>query len=312
MVDIICIGHAAYDINFQLPSFPKEDLKLEIFKTIEEGGGPAANAAFLLSKWGVQCAFAGLIGNDLYGNQIKTEFEQVGTDLSLLEVSPEYQTPLSVVLVNKETGSRTIINRKANDGFLSFSLDIAHHMNPAILMFDGHEPQASLAAIQLFPKALTILDAGSLRPGTEILAREVEYLVCSKRFALSLTGIPDLKRKANQQDCLYKIGKLNKNRCCVVTLGEDGLIWGNQEEFFYLPAFPARAVDTTAAGDIFHGAFAYGILTKKSIPDALKFAAMAASLSVSRLGGRRSIPSINEVNRALEVTRQSPAYRRDN
>jgi len=66
-VDLLCIGHAAYDINLCLAEFPRENSKAEIHYLIESGGGPAANAAYLASSWGVRSAFAGLVADDLYG-----------------------------------------------------------------------------------------------------------------------------------------------------------------------------------------------------------------------------------------------------
>ena len=85
----------------------------------------------------------------------------------------------------------------------------------------------------------------------------------------------------------------------VVTLGENGLIADDGQGFCHLPAFPASAIDTTAAGDIFHGAFAYGILREMPLWQTLRFAAMTASLSVRVAGGRSSIPTLATVKEAL-------------
>src|SRR5215471_5810391 len=111
--EVLCIGQATVDVITFVESFPAENSKCEIRDLIESGGGPAANVAYLLSSWGVCCAFAGVVGDDRFGYQIQQEFSSVGTDLSLLETRPGYKTPLSVIVVNEQNGSRTIINRKA-------------------------------------------------------------------------------------------------------------------------------------------------------------------------------------------------------
>ena len=111
-VDVLCIGHASYDLSVFVESFPMEDSKCETPELLESGGGPAANAAYLLSAWGVRCGFAGLIGMDRYGQRIQEEFESVGTDISLLERRPGHATPVSMIVINKQNGSRTIVNRK--------------------------------------------------------------------------------------------------------------------------------------------------------------------------------------------------------
>jgi len=294
MIDVLCIGHATYDINIPLESFPVENIKIEINSLLEEGGGPAANAAFLLSKWGVDCAFAGVVGNDVYGNRIVDEFKSMHTDVTFLNVRDDYVTPLSFILVNGLTGSRTIINRKIHGVYADMEDSSLREINPKVLLFDGHEPDASIKAIETFPQAQTILDAGSLRKGTEILAGKVDYLVSSERFALSVTGLPHLDSEDFQRECIDRLFKMN-GKHVVVTLGERGLIYEEQGCFQYLPAYPAETVDTTGAGDIFHGAFAYGILKGMPLPEVLKLSSMVASLSVAVPGARRSIPSLQTV-----------------
>jgi sugar/nucleoside kinase (ribokinase family) len=271
-----------------------ENSKSEINELTECGGGPAANAAYLLSRWGIETAFAGLIGDDSYGLKIFDEFKTVYIDTSLLEMRHSYVTPLSIIVVNKQNGSRTIINRKFKSSFLSNNYLEKTCINPKIMLFDGHEPDASIKAMQAFPGAITVLDAGSLREGTEVLSRKVDYLVSSERFALSVTGLPDLESKVNQERCIEELAKINE-RQVVVTLGERGLIYSKDSITCHMPAFPAKTIDTTAAGDIFHGAFVYGLLKDMSLVDTLRLASMAASKSVQIEGGRNSIPELESV-----------------
>ena len=164
---------------------------------------------------------------------------------------------------------------------------------PRVLLFDGHEFEASVAAMAMFPQARTILDAGSLRPGTEELARRVDYLVSSERFALQLSGLSDLESAENQAAAVRALHRHNGHPV-VITCGERGLIHGTDERFETLPAYPAKAVDTTGAGDIFHGAFAYGVLIQLTWLETLRLASAAAALSVAVRGGRTSIPSLND------------------
>ena len=298
MPEILCVGLAVYDLSLPLPFYPEENSKVKIQTSQEAGGGPAANAAYLLSKWGVKTAFAGRVGDDLFGQLIIDEFKSVGTDLSLLEVHPEVRTSFSVILVNRTTGSRTIINRREEGSIYQPDYKIREQMIPQVLLFDGHEPEASLSALKMFPEARTILDAGTLRPGIEKLAGLADYLVASEKFALSWTGLPDLKSPEHRQECLRRLAGLCRGHV-TVTLGEAGLIHNEGGSFHDLPAFPAEAVDTTGAGDIFHGAFAYGILKQYSLVETLRLASMTASLSVSIPGGRQSIPDLSFVREKM-------------
>lgn len=304
MIDVLCVGHAVYDISLMLDGYPEENTKVKIDTSLEAGGGPASNAAYLLSKWGVCCAFAGLVGDDLYGNLVAEEFKAVSTDISLLEMRSNHPTPVSFILVNRSNGSRTIITRKDPDAVLKLNIEALRKMNPRVLLFDGHELEASLKAMEVFPQAITILDAGSLREGTKVLSEKVDYLVSSERFALSFTKLPDISSEINYKKCIDKLLDWNGKQV-VVTLGERGLIYGSDGRVCHLPAYPAGTVDTTAAGDAFHGAFAYGVLKGLPLLEILKLSSMTAALSVAILGGRQSLPALENV---LEALRQQEDY----
>jgi sugar/nucleoside kinase (ribokinase family) len=148
------------------------------------------------------------------------------------------------------------------------------------------------------PQARIVLDAGSLRDGTRELARRVDYLVSSERFALQVTGRQRLSSDAELAAAVAALHGLN-GRPVVITLGPRGLVHGTGDGFEHMPAFPVQAVDTTAAGDIFHGAFAYGVLKGLPWHEVLRLAGMAAALSAAAPGGRRSIPSLERVREAL-------------
>jgi sulfofructose kinase len=301
MVEALCIGTAAFDLFFPLRGRIEENHKYEIPAFHESGGGPAANAAYLLSRWGVPTALACLLGDDLYGRHILEEFRRAGTDLALTEARAEASTPLSVILVNEENGSRTVINRLVPAVPLRFSgsaLELLGRLAPRVLLFDGHQPEASLQALKCCPGARTILDAGSRRGGTELLAPLVEFLAASEVFTRSMTGVAGLKEPGDRRRALLALRELNR-REVIVTLGERGALYLEGGEVRHVPAFRVPAVDTTAAGDIFHGALAYGVLQGWPLARIMPFASMAAALSVTRPGGRASIPALAEVQAAL-------------
>jgi len=150
-VDVLCVGHAAYDVSAFVDEYPAENSKCGTHESLEACGGPAANAAWLLALWGLRSAFAGLVGDDVYGRRIRDEFQAVGADVSLLEVRPGHATPLSWIVINKQNGSRTIVNRKRSGVVLECQEKAFTAMSPRILLFDGHERDASLAALRALP-----------------------------------------------------------------------------------------------------------------------------------------------------------------
>jgi sulfofructose kinase len=298
-MDVLCIGHAAWDISLFLNGFPTENSKWEIHAMIECGGGPAANASYLLSQWGASAGLAAMLGADAYADRIGAELAAAGTDISWIERDPTAVTPVSAILVNQLNGSRTIVNRKAAGARpLKLRGGLVENGSPRVLLFDGHELDASLEAMQRFPDATTILDAGSLRDGTRELARRVDFLVSSERFACQMSGLADLESTENQQQAISALFRWN-GKPVIVTRGEQGMLRGDDDGIERFPAFAVQAIDTTAAGDIFHGAFAYGVLTGLPIEGTLRLAAAAAAISVTRRGGRTSIPTLGEVQEKL-------------
>ncbi len=303
-MDVLCIGHAAWDISVFVAGYPVENSKCEIDTMIESGGGPAANAAILLSRWGVATGFAGVVGLDAYGERIAREFADAGTDMTWLRRNPGDATPVSVILVNEQNGSRTIINRKTPCPGPPFRLVPRPEcaQAPRVLLFDGHELEASLEAMTLFPEAKTILDAGSLREGTRELAKRVDCLVASERFARELSGVVELDSVANQAAAVAALHRINGHPV-VITRGEHGLVHGTDQCWESLPAFSVRVCDTTAAGDVFHGAFTYGMLRGRPWRETLRLASAAAAISVTARGGRTSIPTLAQAEEMLSHAR---------
>ena len=299
-IDILCMGNASYDIYFPMDAFPEEDMKysLEIF--LEACGGPAANAAYLLGMWKAPCGFAGCVGNDPYGREIIRSFQSAGVDTSFIEMREGYHTPLSCIITNTTNGSRTILNRRHIGNNMAFPEDAlmqnaaAGKGGPKYLHFDSHEYAASLRALEMFPAAVSVLDAGSRRPATEELSGKVDHLLCSESFAAAMTGINKMETMAEQVRCAGGLMEINPRPGCF-TLGDNGLVFWEHEGVFHLPAFPVRAVDSTAAGDIFHGAFLYSCWRGNNFSDSLLFSSATAALSVQKHGGRPSIPPVYEV-----------------
>ena len=104
---ILCLGHATYDVTLPLDEYPVENTKNRVQERIECGGGPASTAAYLLGSWGADVHFAGIVGNDFYGQKIKEEFESVNVNTKYLELRDNHNTTSSFVLANKQNGSRT-------------------------------------------------------------------------------------------------------------------------------------------------------------------------------------------------------------
>jgi sulfofructose kinase len=296
-VDVLCVGHASYDLVFTVDHHPEADEKTFAQQFIGCGGGPAANAAVTVSRLGFKSAFAGYLGNDYFGQRNLEEFQKaaVNTDLIARGDAP---TPVSAIWV-KPDGKRTVVNYRGSTRSLAVSqMDFAR-CHPKVVLFDGHEPDVSseLMKIMAGRNIPTVLDAGSVHRGTLKLLELVDYVVASQKFAQDYTGKDDPQQAAVNliQDC----------PAVVITLGEQGLVWENRQGGGSLPAFSVEAVDTTGAGDAFHGAFAAGLACAKRWRELLLYAAAVGALSCTKYGARPAIPSAEEVAEFLKKHQMS-------
>jgi sulfofructose kinase len=279
-VDVLCVGHASYDLIFAVSHHPGADEKIVADSLLSCGGGPAANAAVCVSKLGLNSAFAGYLGHDLYGDKHLQELADVGVNTQFI-VRGSSATPLSTVLV-KPDGQRCLINYKGDTQVLAADAVDCALLSAKAMLFDGHEPFLSLALLEQARQrnTPTILDAGSLHQGTLALMHEVDYLVCSEKFAIQYAG--------NVQQALSELAGFAP--VVVITLGEQGLIWQRGKEHGALPAYPITALDTTGAGDAFHGAFAAALALGLDWQALLRYASAAGALCCTQMGARLGLP----------------------
>jgi sulfofructose kinase len=283
-VDVLCVGYACYDLVFSVSEHPAADEKIFADNFISCGGGPATNAAVTISQLGFKAAFAGYLGDDLYGEKHYQELQKHGVNTDFI-VRGASSTPLSTVLV-KPNGDRALINYKGNNKALSAEAVDFSALDAKVMLFDGHEPYLSMT---LANKAReigipTVLDAGSVHDGTMALISAVDYMVCSEKFAQQFTG--DVEKTLSR---LAKVAPV-----VVITLGERGLIWQRGKRRGESPAFPVKAIDTTGAGDAFHGAFAAALAAGLEWQDILRYASAAGALCCTKMGARTGLPTQEE------------------
>ena len=286
-VDVLCVGHACFDMVFAVGHHPAVDEKAVASSLVTCGGGPAANAAVGVSRLGLCSAFCGYLGKDLFGQRCMAEFASAEVDTGLTATGI-YPTPLSAILV-KPDGRRTVINHRGDTPDLVQLPANGSALRARVLLMDGHQPQVSLLLTEtLGNTAVTVLDAGSLHHGTRLLMERVDHLVASQNFARQYSGLTNDQRAL---DCLAEVCP-----SVVITRGEKGLVWKRKNAVSgSMPAFDIAAVDTTGAGDAFHAAFAAGIAWGFSWQHLLHFSCAVGALACLKQGARPALPSNSQV-----------------
>ena len=288
----ICIGHSTFDTTLPMEEYPTENLKYRIKTHIECGGGPASNGAYLLAKWGIDTTIASIVGDDFYGEQIIKEFENVGANTKYLEKRVGHETTSSYIIANMSNGSRTIITSK-KEPIRKLSSEINEKYD--LILIDGEHPDTAREVLEKNPDAISIIDAGRLSNDRRILGQKVTYLVCSHDFAEDFTKKKIDVNNINTLIEIYNELKEYFKTNIIITLEANGSFTEIDGVLKIIPSTKVTAIDSTGAGDIFHGAFAYFIGMGYPLEQAIKYASYAGALSVTRIGSRYSIPLLEEV-----------------
>ena len=292
---VLCIGHASYDTTIPMCGFLEENTKLRIDTKFECGGGPACNAAYLLGKWGIDTWFAGVVGNDKYGNYIKKELDEVGVDTRYMRILDGYETTSSIIFANVESGTRTIVSYRPGEAERLKTIDL--DFEPDIILVDGHEFELSKNMIEKYPKAISVMDAGRVTEDNLRLASLIDYVVCSKEFAETVTNS---KIDTNNYNEVFRKMKEKFTKNVVITIEDKGCLYEVEGNARVMPGIKVRTVDSTGAGDIFHGAFTYGIAMGWPLEDIVRFSNVTAGLSVTKIGSRNSIFAYDEIKKKYD------------
>ena len=289
---VVCVGHSTFDTTLPMKEYPTENIKYRLDHHIECGGGPASNGAYLLAKWGMDTSIASVVGDDYYGECVIKDFQKVGADITYLEKMPDYMTTSSYIIANMSNGSRTILSSK-DEAVRKLSRDV--DIMADVILIDGEHPESAHEVLDKNPNAISVIDAGRFNEDTVALGKKVTYLVCSKDFAEEFTNKKIDVNDISSIDVVYRELKDYFKNTVVITLEATGSYTEIDGEAQIIPSISVKALDSTGAGDIFHGAFTYFIANGYSLLDTIKFSSITSAISVTRIGSRFSIPLLDEV-----------------
>lgn len=300
---IAIIGNITDDLTVSKNSFIKEGGRVSFFEDEinKNVGGPASNAASVINKFNNGkhiIEFYGQIGNDTNGNYVKEELLKEGTNFKHINISDKVMTPYSFIIINKKENTRTICSIRTRSDYTNSQIEnITYDTNHDIILTDGKYINNSIELIKKNPQAISIIDAGRVNDGILKLCQYINYIICSEDFASEVTKI-EMGNVKNDYLAYRKMQEIFKNaKGIAITVGARGYICEENNHVVNYPAFKTekKVIDTNAAGDIYHGAFTYALASNYSYQDSLKFANITASLSTTKVGGRKSIPELEEV-----------------
>ena len=294
--DAIGIGLVVRDIFVLMDRFPAPDEKISARELHEAGGGPVPTALVTLARLGRKTAIAGLVGNDAVGRFIRDGLENENVDTSAVTVREGFESPTSVIIV--ENGRRTILEAPHEIGF-PLDWDDVHGLpldDCDALLVDARTVPVQIEAARHVRRAggLVVLDCGHPRDGIEELVSASDIAIFSHTYPSALHGA-DYDVGAFLRDTIERLPK-DGPAIVGVTLGADGCAVASRETPMLRAKAPVvNALDTTGAGDVFHGAFTHAYLKTRSIAESARFANAAAAKKCEGMTGRAPIPSEEEL-----------------
>ena len=277
------IGLTAVDIIYPLTAFPRENEKIRATGEIMDVGGPATNAAFAFSALGGEATLVSWVGKHALTGFINDKLASYGLFHLDLNVNYEKDPIVSCVMLNTSTGSRTIVTSQVN---MNIPI-IPPNLDPGlfdIICVDGFYGQYVIKFLRKNNKSTpVILDGGSYKVDTDAILPWVTYPLLSDHF------VPPDNLSAVEYLESFGFKKY------AITRGEKPISVYNEHKAFELSVPPIMAVDTLAAGDIFHGAFAKFIIDEDCYYEsALLKAASVATRSCEFIGPRKWAEDYNK------------------
>ncbi|WP_024513643.1 sugar kinase [Bradyrhizobium sp. Tv2a-2] len=286
---IICLGLSALDEVWQVEKpFAGGSEKIRAVEYTTTGGGMAANAAVAVARLGGRPAFWGRGGDDPAGHEMREGLSREGIEVSHFRLFAGGRSSVSGVIVD-HTGERQIVNFRGRFPSEADWLPLDKIAGSAAVLAD---PRWVEGAVALFSRARllgipTILDA-------DMAERDVfeQLLPLADHAIFSQPALKNFVGTANDA-ALRSLTRFNC-RVVAVTRGHEGVSYVEDGRLRELPAIAVEAIDTTGAGDVFHGAYAFAIGGGLTVNEAMTFASAAASLKCTRTGGRAAIPVVDD------------------
>ena len=295
--DVCALGCICWDYVGIVENYPALDEKALLGELVQMGGGLSATAMVAAARLGAKAAIFGRVGDDEFGAHCLAAFAAEGVDAAGVEVVRGASSQFAFCVAHAATGKRSIFwKRGSSDRLGRGETNLQAVTDCRCVLLDNHHSAAAREAAEFALAAGTpvVVDVERPDPGTRELFGLATWPIVPESFIREATG-------ASSLDTGVAMLRTANNRAVIVTLGERGVIAYTDEGIIRRPAYHVEpVVDTTGAGDVFHGAFSYGIALGYELEENLAFASAAAGLSCRGLGGRGALASFAETSELIK------------
>jgi sulfofructose kinase len=305
--DVIGVGLNATDTLILLSHFPAYAGKVAFEREMLSPGGQVASAMVTCARLGLRVKYIGTVGDDERGRIQLDSLRGSGINLDDVEVRKNCANQTAYILIDQTTGERTVLWKRDDCLCLAPESITPEKISSArLLHIDAHDTPAVARAAEIARRhhIPVTVDVDTIYHGFDRVLPHVDYLVASSEFPVQWTNQRDPFR------ALEMIQEEYRMPVAAMTLGALGALARMHGRFIYSPAFVINCVDTTGAGDVFHGAFCYAVLQKMPMREALEFSNAMAALNCTALGARGRIASVEEARALMKRAerRSHPDY----
>lgn len=249
-------------------------------------GGPVPIALIFLARMGVSCTLLTTVGNDTNGAHITQRLESEGVSLMIQEAN---QTKVNHYVINPIDGSRkkqrgTTIHQHIEN------IDEAFLKTFDLIIIDRHEKKAFYEVITKKKSSAKLI----IDPSTEASSFTKEMIAHADYPIIPLEGVLALGKDQSFSDCLQKLHTITKQPV-IITAGSLGSIISTGKKKELIPSIHIRALDVQGAGDVYRGAFAYGLTQEWDLATCCRFANKVAALHCTKFGNGKAIPQKEEI-----------------
>jgi sugar/nucleoside kinase (ribokinase family) len=287
--------------------FPALGGKERVVEQSMQAGGQVATALVTCRRLGLKARYIGKIGGDPGGRVQLASLRREGVDMSDTQLIRGAPNQYGYIIVDQSTGERTIFwDRDARLSVQPREVKQSAITSARLLHVDGCDVDAALVAARWARRARipVLADLDTVYKNVEKLFPLIDYMIASTQFLPTVTGHADPFKVLEYMAREYGVGTAG------MTLGRDGALVYHAGRFWYSPGFVVETVDTTGAGDVFHGAFAYALLAGWDMSRVLDFSNAMAALNCTALGARGGIKSRAEAEHlmATGARHENPLY----
>jgi sugar/nucleoside kinase (ribokinase family) len=296
--DVVTLGLNSIDLVALVQHYPPGNSKQRLEHFAQLPGGQSATAAAVCARLGWRARYIGSFGDDDLGAAGRRSLTEEGVDVEASWNVTGATSQFAVIIVDATNGERTVLwNRHSGLAIDPDQVSCEAVVSGRMLLVDCHETAAAARAARYARAARipTVVDVEKVREGISSLLTEIDAIIAAQAFPTALTGYAEPGR------ALAAIAKEFHTPLVAVTLGHEGSLALCQGREIRTPAFDVPCVDTTGAGDAFHGGFVAACLQAPDAPvaDIMRYANAVAALNCRRLGARGGMPTPAEVEALL-------------